>query len=307
MDLRVLRYFVRIVESGGFGRAAEQLHITQPALSKAIRSLEEELEAVLLERGKRGSQIRLTPSGEIVLRHARTMLDERKRMARAIDELRGLSGGELRIGLSPLGSAELFAPLIARFRSRYPQVRVWLMERGGAELEESLRKGDIELATSLVPVHDGIDWLQIRNDPMRVALPVAHPLAQQESIKLKDLAEVPLVIFEPGFLLNKVVLEACYTAGFTPKVVTQISQPDFGLALVAAGTGAMLLPGLIAERHGTPGVRMIALEDNSFTWKLSLLWRKGGTLTFAARAMLDLIESSLDEQGSLPGLPMGTV
>lgn len=300
MDLRVLRYFVRIVESGGFGRAAEQLHITQPALSKAIKSLEDELDVILLERGKRGTQVRLTPSGDIVLRHAKSMLEERKRMERAIDDLRGLGGGELRIGLSPLGSAELFAPLIARFRDRYPDVRVWLMERGGAELEEALRKGDIELATSLVPAREGIDWLQIRNDPMEVALPVAHPLASREALELGDLAQVPLVIFEPGFLLHKVVMEACYTTGFSPRVVTQVSQPDFGLALVAAGTGAMLLPRLIAQRHSTPGVRMVPLSSDALRWKLSVLWRKGSTMTFAARAMLELIQSSLDDDKVLP-------
>ncbi|MDK2776097.1 MAG: LysR family transcriptional regulator [Pseudomonadota bacterium] len=291
MDLRVLQYFTAIVDAGGFGKAALQVHLSQPALSKAIRALEEELDVVLLERGRRGGSPRLTAAGELVYGHARNLLEGRRRLLNDLDALKDLRGGDLHIGLSPLGSAELFAPAIARFRTTFPQVRIHLLERGGAELEDALRQGEIELGTSLVPAGDDIDWLQIRDDPMMVALPAAHRLVGQAELLLSDLAGTPLVTFETTFVLNRLIHDACVASGFEPEEVTHVSQADFGLALVAAGSGAMLLPRLIAERHHIPGVVIRPLKSSALRWQLSLIWRKGASLSFAAQTMLDMIRA----------------
>lgn len=289
MDLRVLRYLVEIVSCGGFGKAAEQVHLSQPALSKAIRSLEEELGVTLLERGRRGGVPRLTSAGDVVHKHALTLLDGRRRMLAELDALQNLGGGELHIGLSPLGSAELFAPVIARFRSTYPQVSIHLLERGGAELEDALRQGEIELGTSLIPRESRFDWLQIRDDPMMVALPAGHPLAASKTLHLQDLAGTPLVTFETTFVLNRLIHDACVASGFEPQEVTHVSQADFGLALVASGSGAMLLPRLVAERHDLPGVVIRPLQSSALRWQLSIIWRKDASLSAAAQAMLAMI------------------
>lgn len=293
MDLRVLRYLVAIVDTGGFIAAAEQVHLSQPALSKAIRALEDEIGFKLLERRRRGGKIRLTPAGQVVYHHAVSLLDERQRMLGELNALHRLERGVLSIGLSPLGSAELFAPLMALYRTRYPQVEIQLMERGGAEQEEALRNGEIELATSLIP-HDSkeMDWLQLREDPMLVALPSHHPLAQSSELHFSDLGDAPLVIYAHGFMLNRVIREAGRQEGYNPRDIIHISQSDFGLALVAAGTGVMILPKLIAERHVSRGIVLKPL-NSTLRWQLSLVWRRDVTLSFAASAMLQLVREHL--------------
>lgn len=290
MDLRVLRYLVAIVDGGSFGKAADQVHISQPALSKAIQQLEEELSATLLERGKRGTAIRLTPAGKVVYQHAQSLLEGRQKMIQELKALKRLERGHLKIGLSPLGSAELLAPIIAKFRARHPQIEIELLERGGAEQEAALRNGDIELATSLIPDDETFAWLTIHDDPLRIVLPNGHPLAQQTTVDLRDLAGSALVTFEASFILNKLIHQACLSAGFDPTEVTYVSQPDFGLALVAAGTGVMLLPELIAERHLTPGTIIKPLDNKDLRWQLSIIWRKEAVLSFAGQAMLELIK-----------------
>lgn len=290
LDLRVLRYFVAIVDAGSFGKAAEQVHISQPALSKAIHQLEEELSETLLERGKRGTSIRLTPAGQVVYQHALSLLDGRQKMIQELQALKRLERGHLKIGLSPLGSAELLAPIIAKFRAKHPLIEIELLERGGAEQETALRNGDIELATSLIPDDDDFAWLTIHDDPLMVVLPNGHPLAKQAGVSLPELAGNALVTFEASFVLNKLIHHACLSAGFEPTEVTYVSQPDFGLALVAAGTGVMLLPKLIAERHVTPGVVIKPLENTGLRWQLSVIWRKDKMLSFAGQAMLNLIK-----------------
>ncbi|WP_084637588.1 LysR family transcriptional regulator [Paludibacterium yongneupense] len=287
MDLRVLRYFSEIIACGSYASAAERVHVTQPALSKAIRLLEEDLGVPLLERGRRGTGVRPTSEGIVVLRHAQQMLEGRERMVAELKALRGLQRGELRLGMPSLGSAEIFAPVIARYRERYPLVDLHLMERGGEELERAVISGQLELAATILPLRESMEMAFVRDDPMVVALPRAHALATRRSLLLTELASTPLVLYEGGFVLNRLIQDACTTAGFQPQVVARVGQPSFGLALVAAGAGAMLLPQVVAAHHAVEGVAMVPLNSAELRWRLVLVWRKGAILSFAARAFLD--------------------
>lgn len=254
MDLKVIRYFIEIVDAGGFGKACEKVHLTQPALSKAVRQLEEELDLTLLERGKRGTQVKLTPAGEVVYRHGKDLLDGRKRMLAELAAQRNLSAGELNLGLAPLGSAEIFAPIIAKYRQQYPQIEMHLLVRGGVEQTSAIQKGEIELATGIIDFDDGYDGIRVFNDPMVVVLPKENPLASREHLFITDLNHQPQVMFETEYTLYQLVLTACQAAGFTPQNITRVSQADFGIALVAAGTGIMVLPRSIARRYSVSGV-----------------------------------------------------
>ena len=290
MDLRVLKYLDEVVACGSYARAAERLHVTQPALSKAIRLLEEELDVVLLERGRRGVGLKITAAGEVVIKHARQLLQGREQMLQALVAQRGLQGGELSIGLPPLGSAEIFAPVIARYRERYPAITLRLRERGGDELAQAVRSGEIELAATILPLsHDDLDMAFVRDEAMVVALPRSHPLATRRQLALADLADTPLVLFENGFVLNRLIHQACLGAGFTPREVAYIGQPSFGLALVLAGAGAMLLPAVVAAHHMVDGVTMVPLEGDALRWRLVLVWRRGASLSYAARALLEML------------------
>ena len=295
MDLKALHYFTEVVNAGGFAKACHAAFVTQPALSKAIRLLEEELDMVLLERGKRGSQIRLTEAGQVVYRHASTLLEGRQLMITELDHLRNLSGGLLKLGLAPLGSAELFAPVIAKFRQLHPNVELQLLVRGGIEQTVALHKDEIELATGIIDFDDEFDGIRVRNDSMVVVLPSAHVLASKSILQLSELNLLAQVMFEPEYALYELVLEACAKAGFKPTHITRVSHADFGIALVAAGTGVMILPKIIAERYRVGAVVNIPLASEDLRWELSLFWRKQKHLSFAAQAMIALIKQHLSQ------------
>jgi DNA-binding transcriptional LysR family regulator len=293
MNLRVLKYLVEVIECGSYARAAERVHVSQPALSKAIRQLEEELDVVLLERGRRGTGVRLTAAGEIVVRHARLLFEGSSRMLFELEALRGLGAGELRFGLPALGSAEIFAPVIARFRECYPAISLNLLERGGEALVEAVLKDEIELAATILPLErDGLESVSVLDDDLVVALPRSHKLAAQRQVKFRDLAETPIVMFDGGYVLNRVILAACAQAGFLPKEVARTGQPSFGLSLVAAGAGAMLLPALVAQRYAVEGVNLVPLSETDLRWRLVMVWRKGAALSFAAQAFLAMLKQS---------------
>ncbi len=289
MDIRQLSMLVEVVRQNGFSAAAETLFATQPTISKAIRQLEDEIGEVLLERSRQG--VRLTPAGQIVYRRALALLGERQDMLRELEELRGLRRGELHLGLASLGSDILFAPVFARFRQLHPQIELHVLERGSEALEESLRAGEIELAASLLPVADDLQWQPVRTEPLVALLPRDHSLANAASLQLQDLAEVPFVLFEKGFLLNRHIIRACQARGFSPREVTRSGQPDFIVALVAAGLGVALLPRMIASARPRANVVMVPLDEPELDWKMVLAWRRGGYLSAAAQAWLRLVQA----------------
>ncbi|WP_227893723.1 LysR family transcriptional regulator [Burkholderia vietnamiensis] len=290
MDLKAFRYFDEIVRQGNFGKAAKRLPLSQPALSKAIRLLEDELGVTLLERGRRGVAVKLTSAGEVVLQHARAILAERERMQFDLDALRDLDRGELRLGLPPVGSAELFAAPLAEFRERYPGVSIHLHEHGSAELEQAVRDGELELAATMLPVRTDLQAMFIRREPMVLAVPRGHALETHVRVHLHELNGVPFIALNEGFALTRRLREACIAQGFTINEVAHSAQPNFALALVAAGLGVTCLPRLVARRHGNAGVRLIDLDAPGLEWRVAIVWRKGTTLSWAARAWLDLIK-----------------
>ena len=290
MELRTLRAFVEVVRQGGFTQAAKKVFATQSTVSKAIKHLEDEIGVPLLDRI--GHRSKLTAAGEIVYQRALRMLAERNDLMTELDELRGLKRGTLRLGLPPVGSSTLFAPLFAAYHKRYPGVETRLVEHGGERLEELLLSGEIELAASLLPVSDTMEWQAVRREPLTVLLSTNDELSRRRSVGLPAVKHLPFILFETGFALNRIILDACHRHGFEPNIVARSSQIDFIVELAAAGLGAAFLPRMIAERRKLPSVSRVLLVEPDTDWHIAMVWRRGAYLSQAARAWLDLVSKT---------------
>ncbi|MCJ7994683.1 LysR family transcriptional regulator [Rhizobium cremeum] len=290
MEIRTLRAFVEVIRQGGFSQAARTVFITQSAVSKAVRQLEEELGFALIDRT--GHKVALTDAGEIVFRRAQTMLTQREDLLAELSELRGLRRGRLQLGLPPIGSDALFAPLFAIYRSRHPEVEIQLVEHGSRKLEELVMAGEVELGASLLPVPDRFEWQEVTREPLHVLIPEDHPLAKREGVALHDLQSMPFVLFDVGFALNPIILDACREAGFDPVIAARSGQINFIVELVGAGLGIGFLPMMIAERRVRPGVTHVPVHSPRMDWHMAWVWRRGGYLSFAAKAWLDLARSA---------------
>ena len=207
MELR-LRALVEVVRQAP--QAAKAVFTTPAHREQAVRQLEDELGMPLLDR--HAQPPRLTAAGEIVYRRAVAMLAQRDDLYAELDELKGLKRGVLRLGLPPLGSSTLFAPMFARFRSRYPQVEISLVEHGSRRLEEMVMAGEIELAASLKPVPDHFEWQPVAREPLVALMPADHPKARAEAVSLRELRDSPFILFETGFALNRILHDACERA-----------------------------------------------------------------------------------------------
>lgn len=286
MNLRTLRVFVEVVRQGGFSQAAEVVSLTQSSVSKAVRTLEDELGTPLLNRI--GHKSELTAAGEIAYRRALVLLAERNDLIAEINELRDLKGGTLRIGLPPVGSGVLFAEMFATYRSRYPMVNIELIEHGSKKLRECLEAGEVDLAALLIPIDETFAYQEVRNEPLVVVLPSAHSLSRRKRMNFSDLADSPFILFDEGFALNALIMAACDRRGIVPRVTARSGQIDFIADLVAAGLGVAFLPRMLAQKHKHAGIALVPLEEPHTDWNIALAWRAGAHLPPAAMAWLDL-------------------
>ncbi len=277
---------MEVVRQGGFSQAAKTVFATQSTVSKAVKQLEDEFGVPLLDRI--GHRSKLTAAGEIVYQRALRILAERDDLITELNDLRGLKRGTLKLGLGLVGSSTLFAPLFAIYRQRYPGIEIRLVEHGSEHLEEVLLSGEIELAASLLPVSDGFEWQDVAREPLTVLLPVDHPLAGRSSVDLPTLRGLPFILFETGFALNRVILDACHRHGFEPTIAARSSQIDFIVALAATGMGAAFLPRMIAEQRKHLSVSRVPLAEANTDWNIAMIWRRGAYLSHAAKAWLEL-------------------
>ena len=298
MNFRSLQFFVEVVRQGGFSRAAEVVFATQSTVSKAVRQLEDEVGLPLLDRV--GHRSTLTAAGEVVYRRALRILAERDDLMGEIDEIRGLKRGTLRLGLPPIGSSILFAPVLAAYRAQYPGIDIQLVEYGSTRLEEVLRAGEIDLAGSLLPVSDEFDWQEVRREPLVALMAQDHPLAAAGPIGIEALRDMPFILFEGGFALNRIILDACRRRGFTPQIAMRSSQVDFIVELAAAGLGVAFLPRMMAEEQRRHAVGQALLDHDDTDWNMAMVWRRNAYLSQAARAWLACLQGA--DGGAVEGV-----
>lgn len=288
MEFRPLRAFVEVVRQGGFSQAAKTVFATQSTVSKAVKQLEDELGVPLLDRI--GHRSTLTAAGEVVYRRGVKLLADRDDLLAELDEVRGLRRGVLRLGLPPVGSSTLFAPLFAVYRQRYPGIDVQLVEEhGSVQLEQRLRAGEIDFAGALLPVSPDFEWALVRREPLVALLPAHHPLGKKRSVSLADVRDIPFILFGSGFALHRIILDACHSAGFEPRIAAHSSQIDFMIELVSTGLGVAFLPRMIASQRRHPAVHPVLLDAPGAEWAMAMAWRRDAYLSEAAKAWLMLV------------------
>lgn len=286
MEIRALKALVEVVREGGFSRAAKKLHLTQSTVSKAVKQLEDELRVPLLDRV--GRQSHLTDAGKIVYQKALAMLALGDDLQLELSELRGLKSGTLRLGLPAMGSSTVFARWFVVYRNRFPAVNIQLAEHGSKQLEKMVLAAELDLAVSLLPVPGEFEWQEVRREPIDVLLPVKHPLANRRQVTFKALSKEPFILYAPWFALNPIILGACKENGYEPKVVAESSQVDFVIELVAAKMGIAFVPRMIARQRPNRLASRVSVVEPAIYWHLALIWRRGGYLSEAAKAWLEL-------------------
>jgi DNA-binding transcriptional LysR family regulator len=248
MELRQLRSFVAVAEELHFGHAARRLRIAQPALSRQIQALEKDVLVQLLFRNRR--RVQITPAGQVFLDRARLILaraDEAVLAAQRAGE--GLSG-TLNLGFVGSATYDVLPGVLREFLHAAPHVDLTLSEMTVHAQIEALIEKRIDIGLLRLPARtEGLVFRTIAREPLYVALPGSHPLAQVPAVRLSALAEEPFVLYpdHPRPSWTEFVIGLCQQAGFRPTVVQRTVEIQTTLSLVAAGIGLSIVPKCIGN------------------------------------------------------------
>ncbi|KXX63964.1 LysR family transcriptional regulator [Marichromatium gracile] len=299
MDLKQLRYFLAVVEAGGFTAAAARLGIAQPALSIAIRKLERTLDLELLHRGTR----RVTPTseGEVLAGHARALLERAEAAELQMRELRGLLKGEVRIGLPSILGSYFFPPLLMAFKHRHPGLRLSVQEAGTRSLLSMIRAGvlDLGVVTSDAEL-DGLETHPFLREEVVVHVGRSHPLAEVECIDFATLFEHDLVVARSGYFLREFIDRHAAALEVEPRIAFETNLIPLAETIVRQGFGITCVLRMVSEQTRDPGLVAIPFATPVHL-DFSLAWQSGGYLSRADRAFLDFVREQTAWRGDGAG------
>lgn len=275
--------FLTVVQTGSFTRAAAELGYSQSAVSQMVRTLEQELSATLIERGKHGAV--LTADGAAYLPYLQALSTAFRGLEEKHRELTGLMGSVIRIGTFTSVSRNWLPQWMSRFRARYPGVRFVLSQGEYTMIERWIREGSVDFGFVSPAAVSGLELTPLYRDRMLAVLPPSHPLAVKERVSLQELAKEPFILLDEG--ASSVPLAAFAAAGLQPDVQFQVYDDYTILPMVEQGLGVsvmyeLVLRGLAQEVAlrplATPVERTIALA-----------WRSKSAMPIAARRFVEFI------------------
>jgi DNA-binding transcriptional LysR family regulator len=297
LNLGRLRVLSEVVAHGSFSGAAEALSYTQSAVSQAVARLEAETGATLIVRDRRG--VRPTAAGATLVEHAEAIFAQVGAAEEELAAILGVRGGRLRMASFPSAGATLMPLAIATFRERHPDVSLTLAEGEPEEITPRLRAGEFDLAFPGVGERagSGLRSVTLLEDPMHVALPAKHPLAEQPALTLADLQEQQWVQTSASSPCARHVVRSCLAAGFAPNVAFESDDYETVQGLVAAGVGVALIPRLALTRV-RPGIVVRALAPRSPARKVVAATASGPGVAPAAKTMLRVLADVAREYGA---------
>jgi DNA-binding transcriptional LysR family regulator len=280
MELRHLRYFVGVGEEQHFGRAAERLHIAQPALSRQIQDLEEELGFPLFDRLPRG--VRLNAAGKLFLTDARRILRDVDDAKRRAERIAHGKTGTLRIGIATAVSWHgMVAACFGQFRREQPDAELEVHHLLSVHQVEAITTGrlDAGFAASLLPMYKDLAHWRIAEDRMVLAVPKGHPLTKRKGVRLRDLRDLSFIWFprwvNPIFFDQ--LMRECSRGGLhAPHVVQEAPDRDTHLGLVQCRIGVSWQNETV-RWHCPRGVALVPVVDMNVRLPFDLIWRKDNT------------------------------
>lgn len=313
LDLRRLRVLCEVARHGSFSAAADSLGYTQPAISRQIATLEAEAGTLLVRRVPQGAL--LTDAGRLLVERATPLLASLDAIEVELRALAGLDGGRLRLASFASAAASIVPLAITEFRARHPQVEIEVMMADPVSSIPQLRAGELDIALSHDPIGTdaslgeagtlprGLEIVRLFDDPMYAALPLDHPLADEQPLGLARLADEPWMLGTTAACPDRqLFLRACREAGFEPRIAFQNDDYPAILGFVAAGVGVALVPDMVA-RSVRQDVVIRELEPTPTPRPISAVL-PAGYCSAAAAAMLEVLRV-VSERWMLDRVPLG--
>jgi DNA-binding transcriptional LysR family regulator len=287
LELRQLRLFIEVAKHKSITKAAENMHISQPALSKSLMALEDELGMTLIIRTNKTSD--LTDAGKVVHEYALRMTVLVDEMKTTLIDMTNLSRGQINIGLPPFIGSLFFPRVMAKFHHAFPNIELNITEYGGARVVKSVEEGEFELGVAVLPIDEQqFSVYPIVEEEMRLVVYKDHHLSDRNEVELKELRDEEFIFYHEEFALNQIMRNHFIAAGFEPKILFKSSQWDLMTEMVAANLGITILPQSICNRAFNSDLKIIKLQDD-IMWRLAVITKKDRYISNAGRTFIDFI------------------
>lgn len=287
MLLRHLRYLLAVADHGGFTRAAEALHVSQPTLSQQIRQLEESLGVSLFDRTSR--TVKPTDAGEAYIECARRVLVELESGKRALHDVKDLSRGALRLAMTPTFMAYLVGPLVRDYVARYPNIHLQIFELSMDDIEVGLLDDSLDIAIAFNQVrHADIESIAVFTETLGVMVGRDHPLYDsQVELTLDAVAQLEFALLTTDFVTRTRIDEYFAQAHITPKVAIEVNSVSTLLEVIRHTAIATVLPEPIATQDRA--LRRIPLAGEAPKRGAAVLRRKNNYHSAASVAFMALV------------------
>ena len=286
MEIQQLYYYMELCKQKNFTEAGYACNMTQGALSKQIRKLENELGITLIRRNTR--KFELSKEGEIFLSYAKKMTRTYEEMLKNVQK-----NQEIKIGCMPVLAPYHFARLVADFRKEYPDIKLVIDERIASEIQENSDRYDfLILRENMMEDQKKFRFSPLYDDKLCAVLYEKHPLYGRDRLQLKELKDDVFIFPERGSGSYEVFYKSCEKAGFEPKIAFEFPQANTIMSFVSEGVGVTITFSTVYREAKCAGVKMIPLEDELHS-VISLFYRKNKPLDYAKKQFLNYVREHL--------------
>ncbi|MBR9865952.1 MAG: LysR family transcriptional regulator [Oceanospirillales bacterium] len=285
MDIRSLRCFQTVAREANFTRAAEKLHLAQPAVSMSVKRLENELGLTLFHRNER--RITLTDEGERLLQHADRILQAVADAELEMQELTGLTRGQVRVGIPSMLGSYYLPELLMGFRHSFPALQLSVVEGGTTHIRRLIEKGDLDIGIVVDGGEtDELERVHLMQVETLVCVSPDHPFARQTSVSFQAFLDEELVLFKEGFFHRQITEQLARRYHVTPKISFETNLIPLIQSVVRHGFGiSALLRPAIDDARDLIGIPF----DDPLLFNLSIAWRQQSYLSQANKAFVDYL------------------
>lgn len=287
MELRQIEYFCMVAKQHSFTRAAEQLHISQPSITQAIRKLEEEIDVQLFDRSKKKAV--LTVEGQAFLPRMEKVLDECQQAVQEAKDFKTCRKGTIKLGVPPMIESYLFPDIFYCFKQAYPGLQLNAFEETSSlDAADKLEKDELDLAIIILPENtENLNTLVITQEQLVLCTHPNHPLRLQETVRFDQLKNEQFILLKERSYQHQVVTSRCLRQYFMPNTILSSNQIKTIKSLIANGSGISFLMTIVV--HDDPKIAVVPLQE-PITFDIGLAWKKGKCLSNASLAFIKFIK-----------------
>lgn len=291
MNLKQLSWFVELVKSASFTKAAKKLYIDQSTLSKGIKLMERDMGVTLIDRT--ANSFRLTPEGEILYElGGQTLNSIEAKLSYLQERINEECGGTVRVGIPPVINTAYFAEIISKFEKECDNIELQLIELGANLIRDKVDSGEVDVGVVILPISsDDYDIMPVFSSDNVLVVSKEHPLAEKDSVTFTELKEQSLLSLDSSYMLYDRTIAQCVVAGFEPQFKFLSPQWDMLARLCEINYGVGILPRPIMSYYRSESIKLLTLKEPEFPWNIALIVRKDKYVTKAIKRFCEFVRS----------------